>query len=372
MALIFTVLLSNVAYCIGGPPSSIGQKGTGDGCFDCPKGVAVDSSGNIYVLDDQNCRVQKFSPDGIFIKKWGSKGSGPGQFSGQSSNLECIAIDGDDNIYITDGNHRVQIFDTDGNFINAWNYTGFSIGKFESTVGVAVDSSNNVFIADYQGSKILKFNRNGTFITEWGESGNGDGQLWGAWGVATDSNGNVFVTEYWNGRVSEFTNNGTFIRNWGSQGSGDGQFSHPEGIVTDAQGNVYVADNGNNNIQEFSPTGDFIKKWDNTLNSYGFRELAGLALDKNGNLYVANYKGYNIIIINGVAQPAPQQSGNGGIIGQSWNSLSNAYVCLCCCCPTVIVIFAVAICAFVLWLRRMPPARPAVQYFDASGDERIK
>jgi hypothetical protein len=72
MALIFTVLLSSIAYCSQGTPSSIGQKGTADGCFDCPKGVAIDSSDNIYVLDDQNCRVQKFSPDGKFLKKWGS------------------------------------------------------------------------------------------------------------------------------------------------------------------------------------------------------------------------------------------------------------------------------------------------------------
>ena len=302
VALIFTVLLSTVACCAQGLPPSIGQEGNAAGYFNCPKGVAIDSSGNIYVLDDQNCRVQKFSPNGTFITDWGSEGTGPGQFSGQGSNMECIAIGGNNDIYITDGSHRVQVFDTSGNFITEWDYAGTGAGQFQWPVGIAVDSSNDVYVADYDGSKILKFSQNGTFITEWNDPDN-DGQFWGAWGLATDDNGDIFVTGYWNDRISEFTNNGVFIRAWGSQGTGDGQFEHPEGIVADSQGNVYVADNANNDIQEFSPTGEFIRKWDNTQSNYGFNQLAGLALDKNGNLYVANYKGYDVVIINGVAQP---------------------------------------------------------------------
>ena len=58
-----------------------GSSGIGDGQFDQPWGVAVDSSGNVYVADSANNRVQKFSSDGSFITKWGSTGTGDGQFN---------------------------------------------------------------------------------------------------------------------------------------------------------------------------------------------------------------------------------------------------------------------------------------------------
>jgi tripartite motif-containing protein 71 len=57
-----------------------GSDGTGDGQFNYPYGVALDSSGNVYVADSGNNRVQKFNSDGTFISKWGSKGIGDGQF----------------------------------------------------------------------------------------------------------------------------------------------------------------------------------------------------------------------------------------------------------------------------------------------------
>ncbi|MFQ5940890.1 MAG: 6-bladed beta-propeller, partial [Nitrososphaerales archaeon] len=84
-----------------------GSKGSGDGEFNFPSGVGIDSSDNVYVVDISNHRIQKFTNDGKFIAKWGSKGSGDGEFNFPKG----IAIDPSGKIYVTDAsNHRVQVF----------------------------------------------------------------------------------------------------------------------------------------------------------------------------------------------------------------------------------------------------------------------
>ena len=70
--------------------------------------------------------------------------------------------------------------------------------------------------------------------------------------MATDRRGNVYLADAENRRILKFDGNGTLLTAWGSEGSGDGQFASPEGVATDASGNVYVADTGNNRIQKFA------------------------------------------------------------------------------------------------------------------------
>ena len=89
-----------------------------DGMFRQPTDVAWDSKGNTYITDGYiNSRVAKYDMNGDWVKSWGSKGAGPGQFNTPHS----IAIDRHDNIYVGDrGNHRVQVFDTDGKFLRTF------------------------------------------------------------------------------------------------------------------------------------------------------------------------------------------------------------------------------------------------------------
>ena len=87
--------------------SSLGGLGIGNGQFQHPQGIAVDSGGNVYVADSYNNRIQKFSSAGTYLTQWGSGGSGSGQFLQPYG----VAVDSGGNVYVADnGNNRIQKF----------------------------------------------------------------------------------------------------------------------------------------------------------------------------------------------------------------------------------------------------------------------
>ena len=189
--------------------------GFGPGEFNVPFGIAVDSSRNVYVTDLGNNRVEKFTSAGAYITAWGcatattgcSPGSGPGQFNIPRG----VAVDSSGNVYVADaGNNRVEKFTSAGTFITAWGSFGSGNGNFSTSRGVAVDSSGNVYVADASNNRVQKFTSNGTYISQLGcasgacSSGTGNGQFNSPYGVAVDSSGNVYVTDGGNNRVELF------------------------------------------------------------------------------------------------------------------------------------------------------------------------
>src|SRR5664280_203047 len=227
-----------------------GSGGAGPGLFSSPWGVAVDSSGNVYVADTSNERIQKFDNNGTYITQWGGGGPGAGTFYSPHG----VAVDQlSGSVYVADtSNQFIQKFNSAGVYITQWGGGGASNGTFSNPHGVAVDSLGNVYVADTDNNRIQKFDSSGTFITKWGSLGAGDGQFSGPYAVAADSFGNVYVADTFNNRIQKFDSNGNYITQWGSFGTGDGQLYSPHGVAVDPLGNVYVGDTDNQRIQKFA------------------------------------------------------------------------------------------------------------------------
>src|SRR5439155_1567369 len=153
-------------------------------------------------------------PCGTFLLKWGAPlGAGNGELNSPTG----VATDGSGNVYVADtGNHRIQKFDAGGTFLTAWGSEGSGDGQFGPTSphGVATAGSGNVYVSDPGNSRIQQSAASGAFLAGGGSGGGGDGQLVGPCGVAIDGGGNVYVTDDGN-RVQKFDASGTFLTGWG-------------------------------------------------------------------------------------------------------------------------------------------------------------
>jgi sugar lactone lactonase YvrE len=257
------------------------QYSIGQGVLNNPYGVTVDPSGNVFVADQGNNRIAKFSSSGTFISSFGSAGSGDGQFSFAYG----VTSDKVGNIYVADaGNNRIQKFSNSGSFL-----TSFGTGVLNSPNLLTTDSDGDVWVADVGSNKIRQFSGSGTLLSSigvpgpgWGGAGTGDGQLNRPYGVAFDSSGNVWVTDTFNHRVQEFSQDGTFLSTFGSFGSGNDQLHHPIGIAIDSFDRVLVTDNNNYTAKAFSKDGTFLEAF-----APGCC-VTGITIDSVGKLYVVD------------------------------------------------------------------------------------
>jgi hypothetical protein len=283
--------------------SKFGSAGTGNGQFRAPRGLAIDSSGNVYVGDGNNSRVQKFTASGGFLTRWGSLGTGNGQF-GQNSTYS-IAISPSNSVFVSDrNNHRIQRFTQSGGFVSRFGAFGNDPGELNGPQGVAVDGAGNVYVSEYSSHRVSKFTAAGAFVNSWGSRGSGNGQFVNPADLAADSGGNVYVVDTGNHRIQKFSSTGAFVTKWGAIGSASGQFRSPEGIATDG-GSVWVVDTLNYRVQRFDPNGRF-------LESYGsrgpgntqFNAAPTKAAVRDGGLYVAETAANRIVRL-GVSVPPP-------------------------------------------------------------------
>ena len=128
-----------------------------------------------------------------FIARWGSQGSGNGQFSGNSGGIAEIQTG---NIYVTDHtDDNVQKFKSDGKFVTKWGTTGTGNSQFDAPFGIAADSADNIYVVDHDNNRVQKFDSDGVFITKWGSFGQTNGLFSIPQDVAVDSADNVYVVD---------------------------------------------------------------------------------------------------------------------------------------------------------------------------------
>ena len=326
-----------------------GGFGTNDGTglaaqFEHPSGVAVDTNGNVYVADYDNNTIRKMTSMGT---NWvvttlaglaGVQGTNDGTGSAARFNRPTgITVDNAGNLYVADTynftirkiapvgtNWIVTTLAGTKNTGSGENDGTGSAARFVVPNSVAVDSATNVFVVDYQGCTLRKVTQAGVVTTLAGMdgfAGTNDGtgsaaRFFAPAGVAVDGSGNVYVADAYNSAIRKVTPVGT---NWvvttlaglpqysqfnGSPigGSADGtgsaaRFNYPSGVAVDTNGNVYVADANNQTIRKVTAAGVVTTlaglvgipgSANGTGSTARFNVPYGVAVDNAGNVYVAD------------------------------------------------------------------------------------
>jgi YD repeat-containing protein len=273
---------------------SFGSVGSGNGQLKAPGDLAVDGQGNLWVLDTNNNRVEKFNSKGQYLAQFGSTGSGNGQFKRPAA----IAIAANDDLLIADaGNTRIERFNSKGEYLSQFGSKGSANGQFGGTIigtgpeGLAIDAAGSIWVADTVNGRIEKFNSKGEFLKSVGSKGTGAGQLTQPMGIAFDAGGNLWAAEYGNNRLTVFNGSGEYLSQVGSAGSGNGQFSHPDAIEIDSHGNVWVSDVSNSRVERFDVAGQYRGQFGakgSGAGQFNFVYATGIASDDSGAIWVTD------------------------------------------------------------------------------------
>jgi hypothetical protein len=309
-----------------------GFSGLNDGQLYNPRGIAIDPSGRVAVVDQYNYRIQLFSPSGAYLAKYGSSGAAEMAFGKPRD----IAFDSSGNAYIADtNNQRVQVVDSSGNFVRTWGWgvatgaaqlevctgtcqagiQGGSNGQFHDPAGIFVTSFGAVLVADTRNDRVQQFTPDGVF--QGVLSTTGSGPLLEPTDMEEDSKGNLVILDEGNHRVVRRVM-GTygFVDAWGwgvvdgssryqictsaclpgLQGDAGGQFNSITGIAVDEKrGFIYVSDVNNDRVSIFNVNGEFIGLWGtNGTAEEQFSHAASVAVDAAGNVYVTDEQNHRV------------------------------------------------------------------------------
>jgi DNA-binding beta-propeller fold protein YncE len=164
--------------------------------FNRPTDVAWDAAGNSFVSDGYgNSRVVKFDKDGNWVKEWGKRGSGPGEFH----TLHSIATDEKGNVYVGDReNNRIQVFDGEGNFLKEWTNAGAPWA-----ICITPGQKQVLYTSDSVTGRIYKMDLDGNILGAFGKSGKLLGQFGWVHEISCPTENTLFVGELLNWRLQK-------------------------------------------------------------------------------------------------------------------------------------------------------------------------
>jgi DNA-binding beta-propeller fold protein YncE len=176
---------------------TLGEKGVAgedEKHFDKPTDIAFAPNGDFFVSDGYgNSRVVKFNKSGKFLLAWGKKGTGEGEFN----TPHAIRLDSKGNVFVGDReNDRVQVFDQNGKFIR--NFGGFA------PFGLFITPDDTLFVADGRAHRVMKMNLEGKISNTIGKLGPEPGHFFLPHGITADKDGSIYVTEINGKRVQKF------------------------------------------------------------------------------------------------------------------------------------------------------------------------
>jgi DNA-binding beta-propeller fold protein YncE len=287
-----------------------------------PHDMAADAQGNVYVVDTNNHRVVKFSPEGQVLDTWDSTwwhgltnwkpggcldaddhplALGDGEFCEPWG----IAVDAEGRVYVADTwNHRIQVFDSEGRFLakaGEFGQPGASIASspanFYGPRDVAVDQQGRVYVSDTGNKRIQVFEYKDAalnYITSFGGPGLIEGRLDEPVGLAIGPDGLLYVADTWNQRIQAFTLDGAFERAWPVEGWQSQNTTNKPYITLDSAGYVYASDPEHSRVLVFDPEGELLASLKGGGGSF-FKAPTGVALDAQGRLWVSDADGQRLL-----------------------------------------------------------------------------
>ena len=255
-----------------------------------PYDVAIASDGKIVVSELFDHRVSVFDSNGVKLNEVGEYGDKEGQFG-------CpwgVALTKRDEIVLVDKNHsRIQLFTVDGKFLKSTSgKKGTRLGEFSRKIaGIAVHPRTDmIYVCDCDNNRIQILNSELTSIGEFGSFGcqmketeETEAKFYRPFSLDFDDEDYVYIVDRYNSRIQKLTLEGKHVLNFGNEVLCD-----PQGLTVDRHAKkVYVSNWKDHSVAEFSTDGTFIKKVGG--GSVTFRKPSGMAMDKNGRLYVTNH-----------------------------------------------------------------------------------
>ena len=204
-----------------------------------PAGIAIDDTDNIYVTSQH--KLQKFTSSGELIKCVGQKGSKEGEFDEPRG----LALH-NNQVYVCDrNNHRIQVFDLDLNFIQSIGSHGKGRGEFCEPQDVKFDTDGYMYIAEFRTTRVQVLDINGHFVRVFGGVGK-EGMI--SLHIVEKY---VYVSDYLNHCIVVYETSGQFVTSFGGCGHDKGKFCYPRCITSCADGFIHVCDEYNNRVQIF-------------------------------------------------------------------------------------------------------------------------